>query len=69
MALKVESSTFERSVGEIAKNKSKEIYLITVPKANQAQVRIGRVLNRSEISNPPLLMFMSKFLGGGFTGD
>ena len=66
---KVESSTFERSVGEIAKNKSKEIYLITVPKANQAQVRIGRVLNRSEISNPPLLMFMSKFLGGGFTGQ
>ena len=66
---KVDSSTFERSVGEIKRNKSKEIYLITVPKANQAQVRIGRVLDRSEIANPPLLMFTSKFLGGGFTGQ
>ena len=42
---------------------------MTVPKANQAQVRIGRILDREEIRDIPLLMFSSKFLGGGFTSQ
>lgn len=43
------------------------IYLVTVPKANQAQVRIGRFLNKSEIGSDELMTLTSHFLGGGFT--
>ena len=43
-------------------------FLVTVPKANQAQVRIGRYLNRNEVqNNDEVLDFMSSILGGGFT--
>ncbi len=45
------------------------IFLVTVPGANQAQVRIGRILNKEEINNHALLLFTSKFLGGGFTSQ
>ncbi|MFT6070576.1 MAG: zinc protease [Bacteriovoracaceae bacterium] len=44
-----------------------KITLVTVPKANQAQVRIGRFLNKGEYENRELLSFASEFLGGGFT--
>ncbi len=44
-----------------------EIFLITVPKSNQAQVRIGRFLNQGEFGNIPLLSLSTGFLGGGFT--
>jgi zinc protease len=44
------------------------IYLIPVPGANQAQIRIGRYMTKSETSGKnDQLSFMSGFLGGGFT--
>ena len=41
------------------------IHLITVPKANQAQVRIGRILKKGEFENTPLLSLTSGLLAGG----
>ena len=44
------------------------IYLVTVPNANQAQIRIGRYLTASEFDTKfDQFQFMSSFLGGGFT--
>ncbi len=48
-------------------SKSPQIYLVTVPKANQAQVRFGRFLNEGEFENQELNSLSSEFLGGGFT--
>ncbi|MBT3236289.1 MAG: insulinase family protein [Bdellovibrionales bacterium] len=50
-----------------ASGKGAPIYLITVPDANQAQVRVGRFLNRNQDANRPLMSLASGFLGGGFT--
>lgn len=47
--------------------KGPQMVLVTVPKANQAQVRIGRFLNRGEYEKRELLSLASEFLGGGFT--
>ncbi len=44
-----------------------EFYLITVDDANQAQVRMGQYLDRTEINEPELLGLTSEYLGGGFT--
>jgi zinc protease len=50
------------------KEKTKpEIFLITVPKSNQAQVRIGRFLNKGEFDSPATINLSTGFLGGGFT--
>ncbi len=44
------------------------IYLVEVPGANQAQIRVGRYLTHSEFQNKhEIFQFMSRFLGGGFT--
>jgi len=44
------------------------IFLVPVPGANQAQIRIGRYLPSSEAKDPDeRLRFASDFLGGGFT--
>jgi zinc protease len=44
------------------------IYLVEVPGANQAQIRIGRYLIKDEFSGKyDQYQFMSTFLGGGFT--
>jgi len=44
------------------------IYLVEVPGANQAQIRIGRYMTSSEFeSKYDHFYFMSRFLGGGFT--
>ncbi|MBK22387.1 MAG: hypothetical protein CME70_00155 [Halobacteriovorax sp.] len=51
----------------IKSSKKAQIVLVTVPKANQAQVRIGRFLNRGEYEKRELLSLASEFLGGGFT--
>ncbi len=47
----------------------KFIYLIPVPEANQAQVRIGRFMSNKEIEEIDwsLADFSSSYLGGGFT--
>lgn len=44
------------------------IFFVPVPGANQAQIRIGRYLSRSEARDPDESMsFASDYLGGGFT--
>lgn len=44
------------------------IYLVPVPGANQAQIRIGRYLTRPEVEGKDdQFQFLSGFLGGGFT--
>lgn len=45
------------------------IHLVTVPKANQAQVRIGRYLGSGEIDKDELKSLLSEYLGGGFTSQ
>lgn len=44
------------------------IYLVPVPGANQAQIRIGRYLTRSEVGNKfDQYQFLAGFMGGSFT--
>lgn len=44
------------------------IYLVTVPNANQAQIRIGRYLTASEVPGKyDHFHFLAGFMGGGFT--
>jgi zinc protease len=44
------------------------IYLVPVPGANQAQIRIGRLMNREELKGKiDNFHFLAAFLGGGFT--
>ncbi|MCP4911563.1 MAG: insulinase family protein [Oligoflexia bacterium] len=60
---------YERAVSYTPiKSKGKpSIYLITVPKANQAQVRIGKFINKNELRKDSETTLASEFLGGGFT--
>jgi len=46
-----------------------QIYLVTVPSANQSQIRVGRFLKSAEIQNEELLAISSGLLGGGFTSQ
>ena len=41
------------------------IHLVTIPKANQAQIRVGRMLKKGEFENTPQLSLSSGFLAGG----
>ncbi len=61
-------ANFVRNVNyKSVKRRSPRVVLVTVPKANQAQIRIGRLLNRGEFGNTELLSLSSEYLGGGFT--
>ncbi|MFI5389722.1 MAG: M16 family metallopeptidase [Bacteriovoracales bacterium] len=51
------------------KDSGPQVFLVTVPSANQAQIRVGRFLNASEIQNEELLAISSGLLGGGFTSQ
>jgi zinc protease len=51
----------------IKKDGGPEVFLVTVPKSNQAQVRIGRFLNKGEFDQLPTITLSTSFLGGGFT--
>lgn len=51
----------------IQKNNGPEIVLVTVPRSNQAQVRIGRFLNKGEFDKTHVMTLSTSFLGGGFT--
>lgn len=44
-----------------------EVTLVTVPNANQAQIRMGRFLNKGEFEKRASLALSSHYLGGGFT--
>lgn len=47
---------------------SKTIYLVPIPKANQAQIRVGRYLTAEESNRKhELKSLASKYMGGGFT--
>jgi zinc protease len=62
------SSDFVRSISyKKTKKSSPEIVFIPLPDANQVQVRFGRFMNFDEISDRPLDVLASEFLGGGFT--
>ncbi len=52
-----------------ANNQGPTVYLVSIPTANQAQIRIGRFLNSGEIQNEELLAISSGLLGGGFTSQ
>lgn len=44
------------------------VYLVEVPNANQAQIRIGRYMTSNEFKGKyDLFQFMASFMGGGFT--
>ncbi len=61
---------FKRTIPESAvkKRTTMDITLVTVPQANQAQVRFGKFLGREDIAVGPWPMDLaSTFLGGGFT--
>ena len=45
----------------------RNIHLITVPKSDKAEVRIGRTLNADELNDPELTELAAGYLGGGFT--
>ena len=44
-----------------------QVYLVTVPRANQAQVRIGRYLNEGEGTSTALNSLLSDYMSGGLS--
>ncbi|MBI2518818.1 MAG: insulinase family protein [Bdellovibrio sp.] len=65
---KGQGATFERNmVYDPVLIEKPRVVFVSVPKANQAQIRIGRFLNREEIKNAEMLDLVSNLLGGGFT--
>lgn len=44
-----------------------EIHFVEVPSANQAQIRIGRYLNKGEFDDVYAMYLANNFIGGGFT--
>jgi len=61
------NAKFEREVTYKYKKKKAKIHLITVPKANQAQVVMGKFLAPGEFDEFEKLGLMGHYLGGGFT--
>ncbi len=60
-------ANFQRNVTFNKKSKPGKVHLVTVPKANQAQVMIGKFLVPGEFENFEDLQVASHFLGGGFS--
>lgn len=58
---------YQRTVNYKYKAKKPKIHLITVPKANQAQVAMGKFLAPGEFDNFETLGLTGHYLGGGFT--
>lgn len=48
-------------------SKKPEVFLVTVPGANQAQIRIGRFIDEEEVQPQEAIELLSTYLGGGFT--
>ncbi len=51
----------------MAKDTAPKIILVKVPKANQAQIRLGKILGKNDVGQDEILEFSSSFIGGGFT--
>ncbi|MGB0452205.1 MAG: M16 family metallopeptidase [Bacteriovoracaceae bacterium] len=63
-----EKATFERKISYNPKSFSgAKIHFVKVPNANQANVIIGRFLNKGSFDNDELLSLTSEYIGGGFT--
>lgn len=65
-----QSNLYQREVNYVHEKKQgngPEIFLVPVEDANQAQVRLGRFVPKSQISSNELMSLASDFLGGGFT--
>jgi len=60
-------ANFQRTVDYKYKKKTPKIHLITVPKANQAQVVMGKFLAPGEFDDFEVLGLSGHYLGGGFT--
>lgn len=60
-------ATFERTATYQAPKKKQTLHLVTVPKANQAQIVVGKYLSKGEFENFEALTLTSEILGGGFT--
>lgn len=60
---------FERriSLDKYTPQKTPKIVLVSVPKANQAQIRIGKFLTKGGLDDFELMNLTSNLLGGGFT--
>ena len=61
-------ASFVRSTPSSSKTaiSDKKVILVTVPGANQAEVRVGRRLGSNEVDQFELLSLSSRFMGGGF---
>jgi zinc protease len=66
-----EKKLFERTKDEklsVKEFKGQKIYLVPIPKSNQAQIRIGRYLGPEFLGKEyPLMDLAATYLGGGFT--
>ena len=64
------NETIKTEKNVVAKKFSRkpQIYLVTVPKANQAQVRMGRYLNKNEGTSVALNSLLSDYMSGGLSG-
>lgn len=64
----LKNSTYNRSANVNTSQKlNPGIFLVPVPKSNQAQIRIGRILKGDEAIDPDLAYVGASYLGGGFT--
>ena len=65
----VKEANYARTIKKekFKKAKGPDIFLVTVPNANQAQIQIGRYLGYDEIQESELMTLTSSLLGGGFT--
>tara|TARA_R110000868_G_scaffold226115_13_gene478650 strand:+ start:1415 stop:2785 length:1371 start_codon:yes stop_codon:yes gene_type:complete len=66
---KGKEATFKRDISFSKEftDKAPEIFLVTVPGSNQAQVRIGRFLHEEQVQPREAIELLSTYLGGGFT--
>ncbi|MCT4641438.1 MAG: insulinase family protein [Bacteriovoracaceae bacterium] len=62
------SKLTQKKLPAIKQANNSQLYLVTVPSANQAQIRIGKVLTKDQATvDQTRLAFASKYIGGGFT--
>jgi zinc protease len=66
----IKSADFERKVSFKTPKSSKKgpwIHFINLPSSNQAQIRIGRVLEKNELVDEDLMKLTDSFMGGSST--
>ena len=65
-----EQSELKIQLPSVKKTAGQKIFLVPVPDANQAQIRIGRIMTTKEVGKDDYVLksFSGKYLGGGFAG-